>query len=334
MSGDAEKLRLARSLIVELGLRWADLSEALVAPTVGEYLPRAVAAATPAQRDKYGTYWQRAERSYGGRRLDELRASDILALQHEVVGSARRRANSRHGRHAGEGCIRAMRLLYRLAIADGVVSSAVNPAAAVPLPRRLPNLRRALTTGELAAIYDVAYSGGNDVVLDDLLLRLHLETACRRGGALALTLDDLDTTLCSVQLWEKGGTVRMQPISRTLCAALLGHAACRGAAAPSDPLLRYADRTPLTSRRYDHLWCRVRAALPWARKLGVSTHWLRHTTLTWVERNYGYGVARAYAGHTDANGGSTLTYIKGVPREVATALSMLTGEDHPLALTS
>lgn len=55
---------------------------------------------------------------------------------------------------------------------------------------------------------------------------------------------------------------------------------------------------------------------------------------TWVERNYGYGIARTYAGHTDANGGSTLTYIKGVPREVATALSTLTGEDHPLALTS
>lgn len=31
-------------------------------------------------------------------------------------------------------------------------------------------------------------------------------------------------------------------------------------------------------------------------------HWIRHTTLTWVERNFGYAVAKAYAGHTD-NGG-------------------------------
>jgi hypothetical protein len=32
----------------------------------------------------------------------------------------------------------------------------------------------------------------------------------------------------------------------------------------------------------------------------ISTHWLRHTTLTWVERNFGYAIARAYAGHTDS----------------------------------
>ena len=62
-----------------------------------------------------------------------------------------------------------------------------------------------------------------------------------------------------------------------------------------------------------------------------SVHWLRHTTIIWVERNYGYAVARAYAGHTDAYGGSMLTYIKGHPVEVATALSVLTGEIHPLA---
>lgn len=87
----------------------------------------------------------------------------------------------------------------------------------------------------------------------------------------------------------------------------------------------------MTSRRYDHLWTRIPTALPWAAKLGVSTHWRRHTTLIWVERNFGYGIARAYAGHTDAKDGSTLTYIKGVPREVATALSALTGEPHPLS---
>ena len=32
----------------------------------------------------------------------------------------------------------------------------------------------------------------------------------------------------------------------------------------------------------------------------ISMHWIRHTTLTWVERNFGYAVARAYAGHTDS----------------------------------
>ncbi|WP_432757839.1 hypothetical protein [Saccharopolyspora erythraea] len=32
----------------------------------------------------------------------------------------------------------------------------------------------------------------------------------------------------------------------------------------------------------------------------ISTRWLRHTTLTWVERHFGYAVSRAFAGHTDS----------------------------------
>ena len=61
----------------------------------------------------------------------------------------------------------------------------------------------------------------------------------------------------------------------------------------------------------------------------------RHTTLTWVERNFGYAVARAYAGHTDrgSDAGATTTYVRATPSEVATALSALTGEPHPLAKT-
>lgn len=65
----------------------------------------------------------------------------------------------------------------------------------------------------------------------------------------------------------------------------------------------------------------------------VSTHWLRHTTLTWVERHFGYAVARAYAGHTDSGSdpGATNTYIRANLTEIATALAALTGEQHPLA---
>ena len=64
-------------------------------------------------------------------------------------------------------------------------------------------------------------------------------------------------------------------------------------------MLRYRDGRPITHRRYDHLWERIGAHLPWVATQQISTHWLRHTTLTWVERNFGYAVARAYAGHAD-----------------------------------
>ncbi|BAL87625.1 hypothetical protein AMIS_24050 [Actinoplanes missouriensis 431] len=64
----------------------------------------------------------------------------------------------------------------------------------------------------------------------------------------------------------------------------------------------------------------------------VSAHWLRHTTLTWVERHFSYAVARAYAGHTNAGDiGTTVTYIKATLHEIAQALAVLTGEPHPLA---
>jgi integrase/recombinase XerC len=47
-------------------------------------------------------------------------------------------------------------------------------------------------------------------------LRLHTETACRRGGALALRPADLDPDQCLILLREKGETVRWQPVSPTL----------------------------------------------------------------------------------------------------------------------
>lgn len=112
---------------------------------------------------------------------------------------------------------------------------------------------------------------------------------------------------------------------------LADHATCRGVVLPTDGLLRYRNGAALTSRRYDHLWYRLGQQLPWVAAQGVSTHWLRHTTLTWVERHFGYGVARAYAGHTDNVGSATTTYIKADLQTVATALAAMTGQPHPLA---
>ncbi|WP_245633788.1 hypothetical protein [Amycolatopsis jejuensis] len=67
------------------------------------------------------------------------------------------------------------------------------------------------------------------------------------------------------------------------------------------------------------------------KNLGVSAHWLRYTTLTWVERNFGYAIAAGYAGHVPVSNraGNTLTYVAATPAEIATAL---TGEPHPLAI--
>lgn len=113
---------------------------------------------------------------------------------------------------------------------------------------------------------------------------------------------------------------------------LLAHAAERGDGDRNGQLLRYADGKPITDRRYDYIFNRVQDALDWAKAMGVTAHWLRHTTLKWVERRFGIGVARAYAGHADSGSDLTTTaYTKADITEVAAALSALTGEPHPLA---
>ncbi len=243
-----------------------------------------------------------------------------------------KRRNGRGGRLAGEHLIAALRCVYRRAVADGLVREADNPAAKVAKPRRLPSTRRAVPSDRVTEINQAAAGSGNDPQLDTLILRFHQETACRRGGLLGLTPAGLDPDQCLVLLREKGGTQRWQPVSPTLMAHLRAHATERGAP-PDGRLLRYRDGRPCTYRRYDHLWQRLGRLLPWVAVQGISAHWLRHTTLTWVERQFGYAVARAYAGHAQAGGdaGTTATYVRASIQEVAQALSALTGERHPLA---
>ncbi len=64
----------------------------------------------------------------------------------------------------------------------------------------------------------------------------------------------------------------------------------------------------------------------------ISTYWIRPTALTWIERNYGHAIARAYAGHTTPHN-PTDAYTRATVTELAGALSALTNEPHPLACT-
>jgi integrase len=78
------------------------------------------------------------------------------------------------------------------------------------------------------------------------------------------------------------------------------------------------------------LWERLGTQLPWVAAQNISIHWIRHTTLTWVERHYGHAICRAYAGHQSKDD-TTSVYTKANLAEIATALSALTGEPHPHA---
>jgi integrase/recombinase XerC len=327
-------LDAARLLLARMGLSAHDLLDPTLVrpavPTFAEYVPVVAAAVGDGTRRVYSSYWNRVLNQWADRRIDDPTPSEIKQLVEHVKCNVVGRRNARGGRCAGEHMIAALRCLYRHAEHDGLVTAADNPARKVAKPPRLPSTRRAIADAHLAEINQIAATTGNDPALDTLLVRLHIETACRRGGALALTPRDLDPTQCLIFLREKGQTVRWQPVSPTLMSHLQRHAAERGAPV-DEQLLRYADGRPITTRRYDHLWKRLGTHLPWVATQQISTHWLRHTTLTWVERNFGYAIARAYAGHTDGGEtGATTTYIRAGAHEVAAALAAMTSEEHPL----
>jgi integrase/recombinase XerC len=341
-TGGRPEVDAALVLLAKLGLSPDDLIAGAAAnrppvPTFAEFVPQVAAATSAGTLKAYGTYWNRVVEQWGSRRLTEPGPLEIEQLAKKLRAGRVIRRNGRGGSGAEENYIAAMRCLYRRAVADGLLTEAENPAAKVAKPRRQANTRRALPDTRLAEINQVAATTGNDPGLDSLLLRLHTETACRRGGALGIRRRDLDPKQCLVLLREKGGTQRWQPVSPTLMAALLAHWDERGDGNPTSTgqLLRYYNRRPITYRRYDHLWQRIGEHLPWVATQGITAHWLRHTIITWVERTFGFAVARAFAGHSESGGdvGSTATYIKADFSEIAAAVAALTGEPHPLAAT-
>jgi integrase len=330
-----------RALLDTMGISPADLlpapAVARQVPDFASYIPRVRDAVSAGTRRVYGSYWDKVIRAWGPRPITGVSALEVSQLAEQVRGSAIERRNGRGGRGAAEHLIGSLRCMYRFAVADGILTEAENPAALVPKPRRLLSTRRALPGNRLAEISRIAASTGNDPALDALLIRLHAETACRRGGALALTPPgDLDPEQCLIMLREKGGTMRWQPVSPTLMTHLIAHAEARGGLASGQRLLRHATGRQISARRYDYLWRRLGEHLPWVETQQVSTHWIRHTVLTWVERNFGFAVAQAYAGHEDhgRNARAMATYIRAGLPEVATALSVLTGERHPLAIAA
>ena len=171
---------------------------------VRHYLDQVADAVSPATRRVYGPYWRRVVSEWGDRRIDEITPIEIKQLAERVRADVVVRRNSRGGRSAAEHLVSALRCVYRHAVSDGLLAEKDTPAVRVPKPRRLASTRRALPDAGLAEILDVAGRTGNDPDLDLLILRLHIETACRRGGALALRQDDLDPAILSEQRSDHG----------------------------------------------------------------------------------------------------------------------------------
>ncbi|MGK8486368.1 hypothetical protein [Nocardia asiatica] len=130
----------------------------------------------------------------------------------------------------------------------------------------------------LAEINRVAAQHTDDPELTTRMLRLCTETACRRGGVLALRSDDLDPDQCLILLREKGGNQRWQPVSPTLMHALLAHHSSRTAnrdtskstasngkpisATAEQRLLRHRNGDPIGVSRFETMWQQIGHHLP------------------------------------------------------------------------
>jgi integrase len=330
----------AEIVLAKLGLsldQVADLAKPKALPTFAEYAPKVAKSTPESSRETWQYYWKVLVDEWGDRPIDEPRASEINQLANLVQQRAAAKPQASTGQGARSLFIDAVKCFYRCAAGDKLITLTESPVATIKNSKNRNTSRRALTPRELTEINGAAASFGPDPLLDSLLLRLHSETACRAGGALNLRRRDLNPMDITVLLREKGGKSRRQPVSPTLFKALQEHIGSRvSGREPDDQVLRLRSGAPLRYHNYQTFWNRIWRILPWAKALGVTSHWLRYTTLTWVERSFGYAVAAAYAGHagpgtSSDRGGVTLTYTSATIHEVAAALSALTGEPHPLA---
>ena len=173
-------------VLKSMGLSLDDLTAAPgqrpAVPTFAKYVPVVSGTVSDGTRKAYGSYWNRVFEQWGTRRLDEPTPSEIKQLVAYVRANVVPRRNARGGRGAGENLIAALRCLYKRAEEDGFIDERDNPARKVAKPRRLPSTRRAVADTRLAEINQIAATTGDDPELDTLILRLHTETACRRGG--------------------------------------------------------------------------------------------------------------------------------------------------------
>jgi integrase len=267
----------------------------------------------------------------------------VKRAMHDNIARARRglAVKPTTGQGAREMCVQAMNTLFTRMVEDGLIDR--SPANGLKKGTRSASRRRALTDSELAQVFDVVSSGGDDAVLDLAMTWAEFELGARRGGILSLNVGQLDPVTQFIHLLEKGNRLDAQPCSLQLIEFLLAFAKSRGGDVcvlgsprydPNAPVFYYKDSTPetphrVTGRRFDTLHRRVQSALPWANSMSYSGHALRHTIATMVERQAGFETARKMLRHARVR--TTDTYTEASTADVARAIAAITAQDHPLA---
>jgi integrase/recombinase XerC len=295
----------------------------------------------------YNTHWKQIEKALGHRNIHTITTNEITTIAKEaglraIAESKVRRAKKEargiittpsNGSRACNMCIDALRAIWKKAADAGAVKT--DPMIAIKRERIRKSPRHGLSIYQMEDLFNYASTGGSDPVLDHTVLWTLSEAACRRGGIIHLTLGDINRERQTIRLFEKGDTVFYQPVTYALVERLLSLAAQRGSTKASDPVFRQLPTArsstyrPIAGDVFDDLFARLKSKVSWSNEIDVSAHWVRHTTLTWVERSFGSAVAQKYARHQGGN--VTAGYTESDVAEVAHALEVLTGTLHPLA---
>lgn len=276
----------------------------------------------------------RAHKPYpglGAKSLDRVTNAELVQVIAAIRDEARTRVNGVRGKGAEENAQTAIRALYKWARRNGMTTA--DPDSGMSYKKRGKISRRAFTVEELSEVQRV-FDDSLDPELARVFLRLALETGARHSEMLGLTVGDLDAGDGTVRLTPKGfdGTFLEQPITASLFSALERLAASRthGRVKSATPLLLNRTGQPVSRRYFEHLCEAVRAEVP---SLGQSnrswftTHALRHTAATMVERAGGEAVARLFLGHASTS--HTQDYVSANIDELRAALVSIWGE--PLA---
>ena len=292
----------------------------------------------------YDNHWKRLESIFGERDIAELKANDVIKVallaEEDSINHWNNINTSRQqkglplkeftGANAYNACVDAISVVFKYAIDEELIT--LNRTHSISRKEIDPPKRHGLSSTQIVELLDTAASGGNDPMLDHLIMWTQVETGARMSGILKLQLGDIDTKRQTIMLVEKRSKKRIQPVTRELMENLMRLASTRGAKERTDSVFRYLPNkdgisNPLTSKRFETLWKRLGQTLPWVASQGISSHYLRHTVLTWVDRVAGHSVARAYAGHSA--GDTTDFYTSAGFSEIVSAHSLITGTIHP-----
>ena len=307
-----------------------------VREAVDPFIERRLIRYAPRSRPAYLVWLRRLVEAYGDRLVRSLTPADLSALidthkaaYAEGVAAGTIRPNGKcvaPGYSIATSGVTSLRALWRWLDAADLADARVAMRLVKPAKRK--GNRRPYTREEAALVRLLAEQGGNDPLLDVLLILLRERALLRRVECLRLRNSDYDRTRQVLQIHGKGDQPREVPVTPGLAAALLAFLTdrCpRGVSldewcAREVPLLRTRrtrhspEGRPIGESRFQGLAVRLRGLAPEVFASGALVgHSYRNTGASWIWETISPQLAADALGH-DLPGTTTVYVFRSLDR--------------------